>query len=99
MSSQLLARRHAVSSATGPPYQAPPTPSQLRLLPMHQGLGDALLDYVEQELRQRGFRRIALVVEAGSCEFFIQVRLPTAQWLFYMINCCLHLDTHSFMLH
>ena len=43
---------------------------------MHQGLGDALLDYVEQELRQRGFRRIALVVEAGSCEFFIQVRLP-----------------------
>lgn len=46
---------------------------------MHQGLGDALLDYVEQELRQRGFRRIALVVEAGSCEFFIQVRLPTAQ--------------------
>ncbi len=31
------------------------------------GLGDSLLDFVEQELRQKGFRRIALVVEAGRC--------------------------------
>lgn len=37
------------------------------------GFGDSLLDFVEQQLRQSGFRRIVLVVDSGSVEFFTQV--------------------------
>lgn len=38
------------------------------------GFGDSLLDYVEQELRQKGFRRVAIVAGEGSYEWFAQVR-------------------------
>ena len=37
-----------------------------------QGLGDSLLDYVEQGLRRRGFRRVVLVARQGSYEWFVQ---------------------------
>lgn len=37
-----------------------------------QGLGDSLLDYVEQNLRRQGFRRVVLVAERGSYEWFGQ---------------------------
>ena len=37
-----------------------------------QGLGDSLLDYVEQNLRRQGFKRIVLVAEQGSYEWFGQ---------------------------
>lgn len=37
-----------------------------------QGMGDSLLDYVEQDLRRRGFRRIVLIAEQGSYEWFDQ---------------------------
>ncbi|KAL4424467.1 hypothetical protein ABPG77_006405 [Micractinium sp. CCAP 211/92] len=36
------------------------------------GFGDSLLDYVEQELRLKGFRRVAIVAGEGSYEWFAQ---------------------------
>jgi amino-acid N-acetyltransferase len=36
------------------------------------GFGDSLLDYVEQSLRRRGFRRVVLVALQGSYEWFSQ---------------------------
>ncbi len=37
------------------------------------GFGDSLLDYTEQQLRQRGFRRVVIIAEQGSYEWFVQV--------------------------
>jgi amino-acid N-acetyltransferase len=37
-----------------------------------QGLGDSLLDYVEQGLRKQGFRRVVLIAGQGSFEWFGQ---------------------------
>jgi amino-acid N-acetyltransferase len=37
-----------------------------------QGLGDSLLDYVEQGLRRQGFRRVVLIAGQGSFEWFVQ---------------------------
>ena len=37
-----------------------------------QGLGDSLLDYVEQRLRRQGFRRVVIVADQGSYEWFAQ---------------------------
>lgn len=37
-----------------------------------QGLGDSLLDYVEQDFRRKGFQRIVLIAEQGSYEWFNQ---------------------------
>lgn len=37
-----------------------------------QGLGDSLLDYVEQGLRRRGFRRVVVVADQGSYEWFVR---------------------------
>ncbi|KAI3433843.1 hypothetical protein D9Q98_003646 [Chlorella vulgaris] len=36
------------------------------------GFGDSLLDYVEQEIRQKGYRRAAIVAGEGSYEWFAQ---------------------------
>lgn len=36
------------------------------------GFGDSLLDYVEQEIRLRGFRRVVMVAGQGSYEWFVQ---------------------------
>jgi len=37
-----------------------------------QGLGDSLLDFVEQGLRKQGFRRVVLIAAQGSFEWFGQ---------------------------
>lgn len=46
------------------------------------GFGDSLLDYTEQQLRQRGFRRVVIIAEQGSYEWFVQVNGDSqAFWL------------------
>jgi len=37
-----------------------------------QGMGDSLLDFVEQGMRRQGFQRIVVVAEQGSYEWFVQ---------------------------
>ena len=44
------------------------------------GFGDSLLDFVEQELRQKGFRRVAIVAGEGSYEWFAQVGVAGVGW-------------------
>lgn len=37
-----------------------------------QGFGDSLLDYVEQTLRRRGYKRVVVIASEGSWEWFAQ---------------------------